>query len=40
VSIESNFEEISKDVQKGVEVEANGLPQSDITPFCLWLKVS
>ena len=41
VSIESNYEEISKDLGGQVENEAadrNRIPENDITPFCLWIK--
>lgn len=38
VNIESNYEEVSKEFQ-GKEVDtSNGLPQDDITGFCLWIK--
>ena len=39
VNIETNFEEISKDVSHRVEVSKEfGLPESDTTSFCLWIK--
>ena len=41
MSIESNYEEISKDLGGQVENEAadrNRIPENDITPFCLWIK--
>ena len=41
VSIESNFEEIRKDLGEDVEKESAmrvRIPEDDITPFCLWLK--
>ena len=41
VSIESNFDEIQKDLGKKSEIdslERNRIPENDITPFCLWLK--
>ena len=40
INIESHFDEISKDVKSKVEIDSTrGLPEDDITPFCLWLKV-
>jgi len=39
VNIETNFEEISKDVSHRVEVnKETGLPEQDTTSFCLWIK--
>ena len=41
VSIESNYEEIQKDLGLTNESEVadrNRIPEDDITPFCLWLK--
>ena len=38
VNIETNFEEIAKDVDSRVEVKAEGLPEKDTTSFCLWIK--
>jgi TNF receptor-associated protein 1 len=41
VSIESAFEELSKDLGKSVEQEASSrsrIPEDEITGFCLWLK--
>ena len=39
VNIETNFEEIAKDVDKRVEVDKDkGLPEDDTTTFCLWVK--
>jgi len=40
-SIESNFDEIQKDLGKQTEIdslERSRIPENDITPFCLWLK--
>jgi HSP90 family molecular chaperone len=41
VNVESSYDEISKDLGKGVEDEVASrgkIPEEDITPFCLWLK--
>ena len=41
VSIESNFDEIQKDLGKQSEldsVERSKIPENDVSPFCLWLK--
>jgi len=39
VNVETNFEEISKDVSHRVEVNKEfGLPEQDTTSFCLWIK--
>jgi TNF receptor-associated protein 1 len=41
INVESSYDEISKDLGKGVEDEviARGkIPEEDITPFCLWVK--
>lgn len=39
VNIETNYEEISKDVSHRVEVnKSTGLPEVDTTSFCLWIK--
>ncbi len=38
VNIETNFEEIAKDVEGRVEVAHDGLPEEDTTSFCLWIK--
>ena len=39
VNIETNFEEIAKDVDHRVEVDKlHGLPEEDTTSFCLWIK--
>lgn len=39
MNIETNFEEIAKDVDHWVEVDKEfGLPESDTTTFCLWMK--
>ena len=41
VSIESNFDEIRKDLGDSAEIdsaERSRLPEDEITPFCLWLK--
>ena len=41
VSIESNFDEIAKDLGNQSEIdsiERCRLPENDITPFCIWLK--
>jgi len=38
VNIESSYEEVSKEFQ-GKEVDtSNGVPQEDVTGFCLWVK--
>lgn len=41
MSVESNFDEISKDLGKHVEDEVisrSRIPDDEITPFCLWVK--
>jgi len=39
VNIETNFEEIAKDVDHRVDVDKDkGLPEADTTSFCLWMK--
>jgi HSP90 family molecular chaperone len=40
INIESNFDEVSQDLEtpKDEGVNPFGIPESDITPFCLWLK--
>jgi HSP90 family molecular chaperone len=41
VSIESSYEEITKDLGNKIEQEAHErsrIPEEDITGFCLWLK--
>lgn len=39
INIETNFEEIAKDVDHRVEVDKKlGLPEKDTTSFCLWIK--
>ena len=41
VNIESNFDEIAKDIGKKPEEDSlarNRLPEEDVTSFCLWLK--
>ena len=39
VNIETNFEEIAKDVDTRVAVDKDiGLPEADTTSFCLWIK--
>lgn len=39
VNIESQYEEIQKDIGKSVGVnKTTGIPETDITPFCLWMK--
>lgn len=39
VNIETNFEEIAKDVEHRVDVDKEkGLPEADTTAFCLWMK--
>jgi len=39
VNVETNFEEIAKDVDHRVDVDKEkGLPESDTTAFCLWMK--
>ena len=41
VSVESNFEEIQKDLGGQSEAEAierSRIPEEDISPFCIWLK--
>ena len=41
VSIESNYEEIQKDLGISNEIDSasrSRIPETDITPFCLWIK--
>ena len=41
ISVESHFDEISKDLGKHVEDEVisrSRIPDDEITPFCLWVK--
>lgn len=41
VNIESSFEELSKDIkpQEPAPNAADGLPEDEVTPYCLWIKV-
>jgi hypothetical protein len=39
INIEGSYEEIAKDVKNTEHDKELGLEESEITPFCLWLKV-
>ena len=39
VNIETNYDEISKDIKHTEHDKEKGLPEEDVTTFCLWVKV-
>lgn len=39
INIEASFDEVAKDTKSTEHNKASGLPEDDITTFCLWLKV-
>lgn len=39
VNIETNYEDISKDIKQTEHDKEKGLPEEDVTTFCLWVKV-
>eukprot|EP01017_Pseudomicrothorax_dubius_P030664 TRINITY_DN3846_c0_g1_i1.p1 TRINITY_DN3846_c0_g1~~TRINITY_DN3846_c0_g1_i1.p1 ORF type:complete len:735 (-),score=231.71 TRINITY_DN3846_c0_g1_i1:157-2361(-) len=38
INIETSYEEISKDIAAVEHDQNKGLPQDEVTPFCLWVK--
>jgi len=38
VNIETNYEDISKDIKQTEHDKEKGLPEEDVTTFCLWVK--
>ena len=40
VNIETNFDEIAKDIKNIEHDKESGLPEEDVTNFCLWVKVT
>jgi len=39
VNIETNYDEIAKDIKNIEHDKETGLPEEDVTTFCLWIKV-
>lgn len=39
VNLETNYDEVAKDLKAFEHDKTNGLPEEDITTFCLWAKV-
>jgi len=37
INIETNYDDIAKE-NKGEQQSQNGIPEDDVTPFCLWVK--
>ena len=39
VNIETNYEDFAKDIKESEHDKNKGLPEDDVTTFCLWTKV-
>ena len=39
VNIETNYEDFAKDLKESEHDKNKGLPEEDVTTFCLWTKV-